>query len=180
MIIYKYIPKAPMTKTRPKLQSKQGSLGLLGIQKKIPRIQSNKFSNEVFQFSNEVFQFSNGCFQTRFSKPPNPKKENCFFSVWVFFPICVAQMLSSMTTYAARAHQLSQCIGDTVSALQVGSGKLPNPLESAFKKGDMGVEPKIGGKTPQNGWFIIMEKPIKMDDLGFFPLFLAGHPYVSF
>ena len=34
--------------------------------------------------------------------------------------------------------------------------------------------PKIG--VPQNGWFI-MEKPIKMDDLGFFPLFLVQHPF---
>ena len=30
--------------------------------------------------------------------------------------------------------------------------------------------PKIGGK-PHNGWFIIMENPIKIDDLGV-PLFL--------
>ena len=35
----------------------------------------------------------------------------------------------------------------------------------------MGVEPKIGVKPPQNGWFI-MENPIKMDDLGGPPLFL--------
>ena len=39
----------------------------------------------------------------------------------------------------------------------------------------MGVEPKIGGKPPENGWFIVyslyrMENPIKMDDLGV-PLF---------
>ena len=30
----------------------------------------------------------------------------------------------------------------------------------------MGVEPKIGGKNPQNGWFIMVPNPIKMDDLG--------------
>ena len=30
----------------------------------------------------------------------------------------------------------------------------------------MGVEPKIGGFYPQNGWLKIMENPIKMDDLG--------------
>jgi len=30
----------------------------------------------------------------------------------------------------------------------------------------VGVEPKLEGKTHQNGWFIIMEIPIKMDDLG--------------
>ena len=35
----------------------------------------------------------------------------------------------------------------------------------------MGVEPKIGGKTPT--WMVkLMENPIKMDDLGGFPLFL--------
>ena len=32
----------------------------------------------------------------------------------------------------------------------------------------MGVEPKIGGKTPQIWWFI-MENPIRMDDLGGVP-----------
>ncbi len=41
----------------------------------------------------------------------------------------------------------------------------------------LGVEPRIGVKQPQNGWFI-METPIKMDDLGV-PLFLetsiSGH-----
>ena len=41
----------------------------------------------------------------------------------------------------------------------------------------MGVEPKIGGKTPQNGWFISWKTPFKMDDLGGKnPLFLVQHP----
>ena len=35
----------------------------------------------------------------------------------------------------------------------------------------MGVNPKIGDFAPQNGWFIIMENRIKMDDLEV-PLFL--------
>ena len=30
--------------------------------------------------------------------------------------------------------------------------------------------PKIG--VPQNGWFIMVPDPIKMDDLGGFPIFL--------
>ena len=35
----------------------------------------------------------------------------------------------------------------------------------------MGVEPKIGGCPPK--WMVkIMENPIKMDDLGGFPIFL--------
>ena len=41
----------------------------------------------------------------------------------------------------------------------------------------MGVEPKIMGK-PQNGWFIIMENPIKMDDLGGFPI-IFGNTHTS-
>ena len=39
-------------------------------------------------------------------------------------------------------------------------------------KTNMGVEPKIGGFPPQNGWFISWKPPIKMDDLGGFPIFL--------
>ena len=35
----------------------------------------------------------------------------------------------------------------------------------------MGVNPKIGGFYPQNGWFIMVPNPMKMDDLGV-PLFL--------
>ena len=36
--------------------------------------------------------------------------------------------------------------------------------------------PKIG--VPQYGWFI-MEKPIKMYELGGFPIFLGWHPHLS-
>ena len=45
------------------------------------------------------------------------------------------------------------------------------PVERPFLGGHeiYGCFPKNRGKTPQNGWFI-MEKPIKMDDLGV-PLF---------
>ena len=45
----------------------------------------------------------------------------------------------------------------------------------------MDVEPKIGVgvyKTPQNGWYIKMENPIKMDDLRVFPLFLETPIYM--
>ena len=36
----------------------------------------------------------------------------------------------------------------------------------------MGVEPKIGGKTPKWMVKIMVPNPIKMDDLGVFPIFL--------
>ena len=38
-----------------------------------------------------------------------------------------------------------------------------------------GILPNMGvskNKGPQNGWFIMVPNPIKMDDLGFSPLFL--------
>ena len=35
--------------------------------------------------------------------------------------------------------------------------------------------PKIG--VPQNGWFIMVPNPIKMDDLGGFPIFLETPIY---
>ena len=36
---------------------------------------------------------------------------------------------------------------------------------------NLGVEPRIGGKNPK--WMVkIMENPIKLDDLGGFPIFL--------
>ena len=38
------------------------------------------------------------------------------------------------------------------------------------------VFPKIG--VPQNGWFIMVPNPIKMDDLGGPPLFLVQHPCI--
>ena len=41
----------------------------------------------------------------------------------------------------------------------------------------MGVEPKIGVFTPQNGWFI-MENPTKMDDLRV-PLFLETSTFLE-
>ena len=42
---------------------------------------------------------------------------------------------------------------------------------------DMGVEPKIGGKTPK--WMVkIMENPIKMDDLGG-PTPIFGNTYIG-
>jgi len=42
----------------------------------------------------------------------------------------------------------------------------------------MGVEPKIGGKTPK--WMVkIMENPIKMDDLGGTPT-IFGNIHISF
>ncbi len=42
----------------------------------------------------------------------------------------------------------------------------------------MGVEPKIGGFAPQNGWWFIMENPMnKWDDLGGFPPYFWKHPY---
>ena len=37
------------------------------------------------------------------------------------------------------------------------------------KRNYMWVFPKI--KVPQNGWFIVVPNPIKMDDLGVFPYF---------
>ena len=45
------------------------------------------------------------------------------------------------------------------------------PQQAGGMEGELGVEPKIGGKNPK--WMVkIMENPIKMDDLGGPPLFL--------
>ena len=43
----------------------------------------------------------------------------------------------------------------------------------------MGVEPKIK-VGPQNGWFMFMENPIKMDDLRGPPLFLETPIYTLY
>ena len=37
-----------------------------------------------------------------------------------------------------------------------------------------GVNPRIGGKVPQNGWFISWKTPNKMDDLGVFPIIFGN------
>ena len=50
-----------------------------------------------------------------------------------------------------------------------------------FLKGQvyLGVEPKIGGFYPQNGWFIMVPNPIKMADLGGFSPYFWKHPLAT-
>ena len=57
---------------------------------------------------------------------------------------------------------------------------IPVPIHLLGSHTDLGVEPKIGGFYPQNGWVYFMEKPMnKWMIWGVFPLFLVQHPFLE-